>query len=58
MLDFAYGNILEAPVVAVVKVVSTKGVTGKGLVLQFRKVLLKGRKSTNKLPYVRTATWQ
>lgn len=39
MLDFVHGNILEAPVEAVVNAVNTKGVMGKGLALQFRQTL-------------------
>lgn len=37
MIDFKYGNLLDADVEAIVNTVNTVGVMGKGIALQFRK---------------------
>ena len=36
MIEIAQGNLLEAPVEALVNTVNTKGIMGKGIALQFK----------------------
>lgn len=36
MIDFSHGNLLKAPVDALINTVNTEGVMGKGIALQFR----------------------
>jgi O-acetyl-ADP-ribose deacetylase (regulator of RNase III) len=37
MIQFVYGNLLDAPVEALVNTVNTRGIMGKGIALQFKR---------------------